>query len=708
MPHIKVFNANLIIIGGDIVRAWHSFENELGTILKRYCQVQVYSSHSYEKSMCLGAVHQQLTILFKPKTDIFRQTSQNLLPVTKTIDTNQYDLYPCHEIPIGYIGVGYKQLNENMFRLIEENQILLIDGFVGTYFDEFAYELNKYYCQQSHLSSLIFYDAQMFLRTDIDYKIECLKFSTSIFGRLATNLDFKDFIDIDKLCYLRNNLSYPCVIIGPGASFINETSPVVYIELAKNELYYRIIAKTSSSYLKPIKTIKRDSSDDDDDYELTSVMKCLRCLDYPIFNKLKQELLPRMTLFVDSQRPNCPTWLYGHTFRQALVHIVNAPIRMRPWFQSDTWGGQWLKSVCTNISQYAKNYSRSFEIIAPESGIILSDQNHHLLEFSWDLLYGSQSNRILGDDTHYRLFGGSNDFPLRFNFLDTIDGKNFSVQCHPNLQYMCTNFGEKIAQDKAYYILETKDRWKKEYKNDRESSTHVYLGFHDNIDTEEFHRALLSSCQKKQEFNVKHYIQCVPSNVHDFFLIPNETIHAFDRNQVVLEIATTPYIYIFKLYDWLDLDHDDPVRPFHIEHGIKNLKFDRRSEQLRCQPRTMKLEQGKYEEQHLPTHNLHFYDVQRIIIEPDESIKVIRSTENRFHLCILVEGDAIEIEFNAIDNNQQKQIRKYNYIETFLIPASINKYSLRPIINKKSIENQSHQFILLIAYLKWDCENLHE
>src|SRR5690349_23211159 len=56
------------------------------------------------------------------------------------------------------------------------------------------------------------------------------------------------------------------------------------------------------------------------------------------------------------------------------------------------------------------------------------------------------------------------------------------------------------------------------------------------------------------------------------------------------------------------------------------------------------------------------------LFRSNENIQIIRSTENRFHLCILVEGDAIEIEFNSIDNNQQKQIRQYNYIESFLIP----------------------------------------
>jgi hypothetical protein len=419
---------------------------------------------------------------------------------------------------------------------------------------------------------------------------------------------------------------------------MNEISPIIYIDLPKNELYYRL------------NTQKLESTS--------------------IFNKLKRELLPRMNFFIDGQRPNCPTWLDGDTFRQALAHISNQPIRVRPWFQSDSSGGQWLKTICKNLSQFSKNYTQSFEMISSENGIILSDINHHLVELSWEIFYNSQANRILGNDIHYRLFNKLNEFPIRFKFLDMMDGNDIR-----------TNFGENITQDVAYYIIQTKQHWKKEYKK---SSTYIYLGFHENVNPEEFHQALLSSREQKEELNIEKYLQCIPSNIHDFFLIPNETIHALGRNQVVLEISTTPYI-------------DDHLQLF------KNFKFNQHSEQFRCQPISIKSEENQYEEQQLPTHDFHIYEIHRLIIEANESIEIIRSTENRFHLCILVKGDAIEIEFNSIDNPQQKQIRQYNYIETFLIPASINEYRLRPIIKKKIKKKKSRQYILLSVSLKWDC-----
>ena len=461
VPYVKKLRVQQIIIGGGLAQAWYLFEDELKTILAKSCDIEVYFSLSHDRSICLGAAQQFLSESPLAKINkLIRKTSQYLLPVVKPIDTSQYDLYPSHRIPIGQIGVGHKALHERLVHLIEENQMVLIEGFVGTDFDEYAEELLKIYRKHTTKQALLIYDTRVFLRTDEEGQVVLTSAS--------------DWIDQEKLTYLQKNLSTPCVVIGLGASFVDESSPVVYIDLPKNELYFRIAAKR---------------------------------LDYSILNKLKEDLLPRLSFFVDGQRPRCSTWLDGETFRQALAHLVNEPIRLRPWFESDPSSGQWLKSVCTNFSQH------SFELVSSENGVLLADDHRRLLEFSWNLLYRSQTSRILGNDTHCRLFSDAKDFPIRFDLRET-----------------------------------------------------------------------------------RHH---------------------------------------------------------------------------------------------------HLYEVQRLVIEPDATIEIRRSTENRFHLCMLVEGDAIEIQF---DDHQRRQ---YNANETFLIPAAIGDYRLRPILKSSSCP-----LVLLIVCLKWDCHPL--
>ena len=109
---------------------------------------------------------------------------------------------------------------------------------------------------------------------------------------------------------------------------------------------------------------------------------------------------------------------------------------------------------------------------------------------------------FLGNDLHYRLFHGINHFPIRLHFLDTIDGGSLSIQCNPNQSYMRTNFGEKFAQDQSYYIIETKQHWKKEYRYDQTSiSSSSYLGFHERSSIpDEFHRDLIAKSNQSTRF----------------------------------------------------------------------------------------------------------------------------------------------------------------------------------------------------------------
>ena len=126
------------------------------------------------------------------------------------------------------------------------------------------------------------------------------------------------------------------------------------------------------------------------------------------------------------------------------------------------------------------------------------------------------SEQVLGECASW--FG--REFPIRFDFLDTIEGGNLSLQCHPRPEYIRENFGEAFTQDETYYIL------------DCEPEAEVYLGFREDIDADKFRSELERSAQDNSPVDVKAFVQALPASRHDLFLIPHGTVHcSFNRHQ---------------------------------------------------------------------------------------------------------------------------------------------------------------------------------
>jgi len=459
-----------------------------------------------------------------------------------------------------------------------------------------------------------------------------------LFGTRFTG-ELKDFFDPELLHSITSDESEMTIYYGTGAGLVDCDGPLLFVDVPKNEIQYR---SRAGRLLNLGATQPSDKK---------SQYKRMYFVDWVVINKHIVDIADDISLLIDGRQPDLPVFVERATLQRAFDDLSHSVFRAQPWFEAGPWGGQWIKRQLGIGPANVANYAWSFEFIAPENGLRLSDGDS-TLEVAFDWLMARNSQDVLGECASW--FG--REFPIRFDFLDTIDGGNLSLQCHPRPEYVTEHFGETFTQDETYYIL------------DCQPEAEVYLGFHEDIDAEKFRSALECSAQNNSPVDVKAFVQTVPASRHDLFLIPHGTIHCSGQGNMVLEISATPYIFTFKMYDWLRADLDGKPRPLNIERAFHNLDFERRGEKVDQELVSRPLEIGSgtdWSLQQLPTHKDHFYDIHRY--EFDTKVEV--RTEGSPHVLMLVEGTSVTIE---VGNTQ----RTFNYAETFVVPAAAEKYVL--------------------------------
>ncbi len=568
----------------------------------------------------------------------WRKTTQRLAPAKHTASSpGNYDLYPGFSLESGKIALGFEALAD----LLANPSCVVLDGYSGVFWEDFRSRLEDVLKARNIRTAWV--NVETALRPNAEIEALALPFlggDDPIFGSRFTGT-LEDFFDATKLEKLRpDSHAQISLIYGCGASLAGWNGLLVYLDLPKNEIQFRARAGTVTNLGSSMVTDPK------------TMYKRFYFVDWVALNQHKAKLLERIDIILDHQRPLEPTLMRGDDFRATLEVMTHNFFRARPWFEPGPWGGQWIKQHVPELPQGAPNYAWSFELITPENGLML-EHDGLLLEVSFDFLMFHDHRAVLGEAAERFGF----EFPIRFDWLDTVGGGNLSLQVHPSPSYVSAHFGETFTQDETYYILECDDH------------AEVYLGFQENLDPLEFRNALEQSQEHNTPLEVDQFVQRHPAKKHDLFLIPHGTIHCSGAGSLVLEISATPYIFTFKMYDWLRLDLDGKPRPLNIARAFENLDFSRRGMQVQeLISKPILLESGDgWRVFRLPTHPDHFYDIQRLEFQDYFEAR----TENTCHVLCLVEGTSIILE-TAGGLRQQ-----FHYAETFVIPAAAVSYRLR-------------------------------
>jgi len=560
---------------------------------------------------------------------------------------NDYPVFKCDDISV---REGYHALSEQIIVALKQGlRVLVIDGYHGVnwtcLYEKLSALLAAHHIEQSWFPVV---DALADEQEIQEKTAPFLGGDDPVFG---THYPFgpEVFFDAAKIARMRveaakargRSAGSLTVFYGTGAGLIELWDRLWYMDIAKD----LIQLKAKQGELTNLGINKN--------LPFGQFYKRSYFVDWPSLNRLKRHLLPQTDMFIDLNDPDQPRFVSGREFRHAMHQIAQAPFRVRPWFLPGPWGGKYAQGHMGQ-DPGQPNLAWSYELIVPENGLVFGDRDHSV-ECSFDCLMFLENQRVLGKEAAAQFLY---EWPIRLDYLDTIDGGNLSVQCHPRPDYIRDHFGETYTQDETYYICNAKPGAK------------VYLGLTEDCDPGEFRSALEESQNSGKEVDIDKYVNSEPAKPHDLFLIPNGTVHCSGRGNLVLEISTTPYIFTFKLYDYLRKDLNGDLRPINIEHAFNNIYFHRRKkwvqENLLAKPELVDQGRGwqKYVLYRLP---LTFYDIFRVHIEEFYEF----ATEDHAFAVNLVAGKKVEISSGSGHSSPLA------YLESMVIPAAAGHVTIR-------------------------------
>jgi len=559
---------------------------------------------------------------------------------------SNYDKQPCTAVgPAAFCDVGWPAIVDRLRGLKTRRRcVLACECYPGVAVDEVRKALVE------GLGPAQIFDTRQAYRHGPDIERMCAPYlgDDPVFGRM-NGLVLADFLDPGRAAFFRNRIEQATrglvLVIGAGACLIAEADVVVYADLARWEIQKRQRRHEVGSLAvenrndRPGRLYKRGFF-----------------VDWPAADRLKRERLGTLDYLLDTNDPGTPKMIAGEDLRKGLAATVRRPFRVVPFFDPGPWGGQWMKEVC-DLPRETPNYAWCFDCVPEENSLLLGFGETRVEVPSIDLVF-RHPRELLGEAVHAR-FG--DEFPIRFDFLDTMGGGNLSLQVHPLTEYIQDRFGMHYTQDESYYLL------------DAGEGACVYLGLKEGIERAAMIRDLRRAQEGGAPFADEKYVNRWPARKHDHFLIPGGTVHCSGKDSMVLEISATPYLFTFKLWDWDRLGLDGKPRPIHIEHGAASIQWDRTTVWVERELLNRMEPTGAGEgwrEERTGLHEREFIETRRHWFTGAAP----HDTAGGVNVLNLVEGEEAVVE----SPTGAFEPFVVHYAETFIVPGTVGPYTIRP------------------------------
>jgi len=567
--------------------------------------------------------------------------------------STKYNKFPSVKMPSEYTCYSdwdtiCNQITNDLSKINKSKKVVVVEFYHGIDENEIATELISRLNPTYNINS-----SDAFLPED---EIKKMVFpdvtNDRIFGYFS-RLTLDQYLDDEKIKTLNSKIKNTkeglVLVSGVGASLVRKDWDIlIYLDMARWEIQLRMRKQEVDNL-----GVKNRF----DEYSL--LYKQGFFVDWRVCDKHKKTLMNQLDYVIDTNTKLQPKMISGNTFLNGLLLTNSQPFSVVPFFDPGLWGGQWMKEVC-DLDRTKENYAWCFNCVPEENSLLLQFGDIMFETPSINLVF-YQPKELLGEAVYSR-FG--DEFPIRYDLLDTMDGGNLSLQVHPLTKYAQEHFGLNYTQDESYYMLDVED------------DAVVYLGTKEDTIPNDLIEDLKIAEQGEIPFNADKHIESWPIKKHDHILIPAGTIHCSGKGSMVLEVSATPYIFTFKLWDWGRIGMDGKPRPINTKHGEKVIDWARTTNWTKENliNRVEEIDKGNgWIEERTGLHETEFIETRRHWFTKS----VTHNTNGGVNVISLVEGEQALVE----SPNNAFEPFVVNYIETFIIPATVGEYTIRPYGN---------------------------
>jgi hypothetical protein len=564
---------------------------------------------------------------------------------------SSYDRFPfvavtnaAHPCVIGWDKIA-PELQRAVARGRIEKPILVVDCYPGV--DEMAV-LNE--LRSSLNPKLAIHAAEAYHPTETIDKLVApfLGGDDPVSGRMS-GLSLVNFFDAEPLWHFRRTIDELkeglVLIVGCGASLIAWGHILVYADLTRRTAQQRFRRNEIGNLAADNQTIPAN-------------LKYKRAffVDWRIADRWKKPLINRWDYVLDTNDPAEPKLADAGDVRAGMREAVARPFRFVPGFNLAPWSVQRMKEF-GDRDRHLDDSDWRFECAPEENSLLLGFSDTRFEIPALDLVF-HQARALLGGSVRL-IFGDT--FPIRFNVLDTSGAGNCWFQVHPLLDYVRQNFGVRYTQDDNYYLL------------DAGTDARVAVGFREGVDPAAMQSDLETARLGGAHFTAEKHTHQFSAKRHDHFLIPAGTVHSSGAHSTVLQIAAIPYIFTFEMWNWKRLSWNSKAKPIHLtpDPAKPHPEHDPAWVKDNLVNRTEPVGNGDgWREEKTGVSERNFIETRRHWFTKT----VLHNTNGGVNVVNLVEGE------EAVVESPTNAFAPFvvHYAETFIVPAAVGEYSLRP------------------------------